>query len=397
MSRKTEMQSLHFAILTENFPPFIGGGIAEWTHGVADNLTKWGHNVTVYAKWKRKVSLTLHQNKSYTVKPMYGRDWGRYRHWLSLYYILKFLRENPDGVIIATTWDLGTSFGFLKRFFKKARLVVIAHGKDVTKIKKDRMLRQFRRTVEVSDLVAAVSQFTGNEMLKRLHTNQPNQKIVVIPNGIDVNFYHRTSNHDNLTQKLGIARQSRIILTLARIVERKGHDIVIRSLPKILKEFPETIYLIAGPVQDQAYHEKIIRLIEELQLRQKVIFVDQVPKEDLSKYYSMSDVYVMVSREIPETGDSEGFGITFLEANACECPVIGSDSGGIPDAIEDGKSGFLVPADNEEVLADRILTLFRKPDLRTEMGKYGRQRVKQCFTWEQITDRLLKVFFQRHQ
>lgn len=390
------MKSLNFAILTENFRPFVGGGIAEWTHGVADSLRQLGHQVTVFAKWKKKVRLDLHKDKSYTVKPMYGRDWGRYRYWYSFYYLWKILRENPATIVIATTWDLAAPLAVLRKLFPDARLIVIAHGKDIAKVRSWRMLRRFRKTIEVSDLVSAVSQFTRNQIFARL-TNHHAQHVQYIPNGIDVDVFQPTDNYQDVLQELRIPPAAKIILTLARVIERKGHDTVIRCLPKIVSEFPETVYLIAGPVQDQRYLQKLNELIEKLKLGKHVVFVDEVSKENLGKYYSMSDVYVMVSREDLETGDTEGFPITFLEANGCRCPVIGSYAGGIADAIEDGKNGFLVPPDDEQALAERILTLFRNPDLADQIGRYGRQRVERYFTWEQITDRLLREFFKRVQ
>lgn len=100
----------------------------------------------------------------------------------------------------------------------------------------------------------------------------------------------------------------------------------------------------------------------------------------------------MISRFLNLNSDSEGFGITFLEANACQTPVIGSNSGGIPDAINNGVSGFIIPPDQPFVLADKILKLFRNPELSVKMGKQGRERIKQNFTWEIITEKLLKYF-----
>jgi phosphatidylinositol alpha-1,6-mannosyltransferase len=387
-------KTFHFAILTENFPPFIGGGIAEWTHGIAHSLSKMGHQVTVFAKWKRKVNIDIHDNKIYNFKPMFGKDWGVYRGLYAFYYTFKFLLKNPDGVVIATTWDLASRFDSLRKLFKSSKLIVVAHGKEITKVKKGKLQKKFQRTVKQATMVVAVSQFTQKEIYKRL-VNGTSEHIVFIPNGIELGEYYYTKNYIDVLQKLGINLNVKIILTLARVIERKGHDTVIHSLPKILKEFPETVYIIAGPKQAKKYYQNLCDLISELSLQNHVIFTDEVSKQNLNKFYSLCDVYVMVSKEIPNKGDSEGFGITFLEANACECPVIGSYSGGIPDAIEENKSGFIIPEDAEDDLADKILTLFRDPELAKKMGQFGRQRVEQHFTWQKISERLLNEFLDR--
>ena len=384
----------HFAILTENFPPFIGGGIAEWTHGIAHSLNELGHQVTVFAKWKRKVNIEIHDSKVYNVKPMFGKDWRVYRGLYGFYYVFKFLMKNPDGVVIATTWDLASRFEYLSKVFKNSKLIIVAHGKEITKVKKGRLQKKFQKTVEQATLVVAVSQFTQREIYKRLE-NEQLKHIVFIPNGIELENNYYTKDYNDLIKQLGFSQDSKVILTLARVIERKGHDTVIRALPKILKEFPETVYIIAGPRQAKKYYQNLSDLIAKLNLKDHVIFTDEVSKQNLIKFYSLCDVYVMVSKEIFDKGDSEGFGITFLEANACERPVIGSYSGGIPDAIENDKSGFLVPPDNEEVLAEKILNLFRNPDMGTNIGKYGRQRVEQYFTWQKITQKLIDEFSER--
>jgi phosphatidylinositol alpha-1,6-mannosyltransferase len=386
-------KTFHFAILTENFPPFIGGGIAEWTHGIAHSLSELGHRVTVFAKWKRRVNIDVHDNKIYNVKPMFGKDWRVYRGLYGFYYTFKFLTKNPDGVIIATTWDLASRFDYLSKLFKNSKLIIVAHGKEITKVK-GRLQKKFQKALEQATLVVAVSQFTQKEIHKRLE-NGASKHIVFIPNGIELGNYYYTKDYEDIIQKLGINPNSKIILTLARVIERKGHDTVIRSLPKILREFPETVYIIAGPRQAKKYYQNLSELITELKLQDHVIFTDGIVKQNLKKFYSLSDVYVMVSKEIPDKGDSEGFGITFLEANACERPVIGSYSGGIPDAIEKDKSGFLVSPDDEEMLAEKILSLFRNPDLGFKIGRYGCQRVEQYFTWQKITKRLIDEFSKR--
>jgi len=384
----------HFAIITENLSPFVGGGIAEWTHGMAENLCRLGHTVTVLAKWKKGVRPDIHRDKPYRVEPMYGHNWRRNRYWNSLYYLWKFLRKHPQAVVIATTWDLGEAFLRLKKHFPAARLIVVAHAKDVTKVSGKRMVKKLRKTVENAVLTVAVSRFTRREVIERVGEYLMD-RVIFLPNGVDIRRFHYVQNTDDVREKLGIPPNSRVILTLARVIERKGHDLVIRALSDILSEFPETLYLIAGPLQEKQYYERLKKLIEKLRLQERVIFTHFVDDSDLNKIYSMCDVYVMVSRTIDERGDSEGFGITFLEANACQRPVIGSRSGGIPDAIEDGVNGFLVPPEDVNELKEKILQLFRNPEIARKIGQQGRERVERSFTWEKICEKLLSEFAAR--
>ncbi|OQY26344.1 MAG: hypothetical protein B6244_13895 [Candidatus Cloacimonetes bacterium 4572_55] len=384
----------HAALITENFPPLIGGGIAEWTIGGAQSLTKMGYPVTVMSKWKRKFDpASSHYSdradeKKFRFLPMYGHDWRRYRYWYSLYYTWKFLRQEPQGLILATTWELGEPFVFLRRFFPDARLIVAAHGLEVTKIRGGRKLKNFRKTMASAELIAAVSRFTRQAVSDRMGDISLDQ-LIFIPNGVDTDRFRHTTDFDDLKKRLGIRKDTRVVLTLARVIKRKGHDTVIRSLPTIIKKFPETVYLIAGPQQDRDYVRYLKKLIAELNMIHYVIFTNFINDIDLNRLYSLADVYVMVSRILPEKGDTEGFGITFLEANSCLCPVIGSDSGGIPDAIEDGKSGFLIPPDNVSALTDKIFTLFEDPNFSRKMGRQGRERVERFFTWEKVFKKLM--------
>jgi len=349
------------AIVTENFPPCAGGGIAEWAYGVADCLSRMGHDVTVYTRWKKKIDSTIHQNKPFLIHVMRGRDWRKFRYWYTLLYLWGFLRQNTDGIVIATTWELGRAALFLKNRFPDLQLVLIAHGIEVTRLKTGRSLEKFRKTIIAASLAIAVSRFTQNAIVDLMGSQNVNH-IVFIPNAVDINRFHHVDDYQGLRKKWDLSPDSKIIITLARVIERKGHDTVIRCLPEIIAEFPKTKYIIAGP-WTKPFYQKLHNLIKKLKMENHVIFTGFIDKHDLCKYYSMSDVYVMVSRTIEEHGDTEGFGITFLEANACECPVIGSNAGGIPDAIEDGLSGFLIQPDDVSSLSQKIMTVFRDLDL----------------------------------
>jgi phosphatidyl-myo-inositol dimannoside synthase len=372
----------HFGILTENFPPLVGGGIAEWTQGVAGALASRGHDVTIYSKWKKRFDPAMHAGKPFHFIPMAGHDWRRWRFLYALIYGFGFFRRHPDGILIATTWELGEPFSWMRRFFPSGKLWVIAHGRDVTKVK--RTLR-FRRTMSAAALIVAVSRFTRNEILARLGESFDG-RVFLVPPGVDASRFSPGSKSLTLLKNLGIPETAKVILTLARVVERKAHDVVIRALPAVLSAFPDAHYVIAGP-EDPRWGGKLRELVRELDLVGHVRFAGFAPDADLADWHRTADVYVMPSRGGGE--DSEGFGITFLEAGSCGVPVIGSDSGGIPDAVIHDETGLLVPPDDPGALATAIKRVLGEPDLSKQLGQAARSRVLKELTWEGVTGRIL--------
>jgi len=377
-----------FILISDNFPPCNGGGIAEWAYGIASNMVMHNCDVTVLSRWKNKHERQRHKDRKFHVRHMKGRDWNRYRYWYALYYLFRSLLKTPDAIVLAATWELAAPMNILRHLFPKSRYVVIAHGLEITKIDKKKRTEKFRKTIEHALLTFAVSRFTQQQILDRL--NDKTRAVRFLPNGVDTERFYPVKEHGYMRKQLGIPDKTKIILTLARVIERKGHDTVIRALPDILAHYPDTVYVIAGPWENSCY-SRLQQLVAELDLSGHVIFTSFIDDRDLNAMYSMSEVYVMVSRLIESAGDSEGFGITFLEANACCCPVIGSNSGGIPDAIENGVNGYLVPADDTAALAEKILTLFDNKELCTRMGRQARARVTEHFTWNALSTRLLEA------
>lgn len=178
----------------------------------------------------------------------------------------------------------------------------------------------------------------------------------------------------------------RVILTVGRLVPRKGFDTMIRSLPKILESMPDAVYLIAG----RGPQEKELRALAEAEgVSGRVVFAGYVPDEELPLYHNAADVFAMVCRE-REGGDAEGFGIVFLEAGACGKPVVVGDSGGAPDAVEDGETGLLVDPENIDAVANAVVRLLNDSGLASQMGRHGRERVTRSFTWRAVAQRFEK-------
>ena len=185
-----------------------------------------------------------------------------------------------------------------------------------------------------------------------------------------------------LRHQLGLDGR-RVMLTLSRLVPRKGIDTTLEALPAIIRAVPDVHYVIAGSGPDRS---RLEQLADHLGVRAWVRFLGLVPDSTVAPLLSMADLFVMPARE--ERPDVEGFGLVFLEANACGTAVIGSTSGGIADAVVDGETGLLVPPGAPGPLAEAAIALLTDSERRLRLGRTGRARVLHDFTWERMAQQL---------
>ncbi len=175
-----------------------------------------------------------------------------------------------------------------------------------------------------------------------------------------------------------------VILTVARLIFRKGIDTTLKALPEILKHCPSCRYVIVGEGADRAALEQ---LVGDLGLAGCVSFTGFISDDLKRDIYAASDIYVMPSRP-GSRGETEGFGISYLEANALGLPVIGSAAGGIPDAVGDRENGLLVEPGDSVGLAQALLMLLRDPEMRQRMAIKGQQRIRERFNWVKIVEQM---------
>lgn len=178
------------------------------------------------------------------------------------------------------------------------------------------------------------------------------------------------------------------LLTLSRLVPRKGIDTVLRTLPALLQIFPTLHYKIGGQGPDR---ERLQALATALGVADAVEFLGFVPDEKLPALYRNATIFVMPSREEQDVGSVEGFGIVFLEANASGIPVVASNSGGIVEAVKDGETGLLVPPDDSEALTQAIRELLSNPERCRSMGQAGRAWVENEMNWDRAGRELSEV------
>jgi phosphatidylinositol alpha-1,6-mannosyltransferase len=211
-----------------------------------------------------------------------------------------------------------------------------------------------------------------------------NSRVLKIAPGVDARRFIPSIDCRNIIDKYDLGGK-RVLLTVSRLVKRKGHDLVFKALPIIAEQIPQVTYLIVGSGSQEAH---LRTLATELGVADRVVFSGYAPEGDLPSYYNACDVFVMPSRQIEGREGIEGFGIVYLEANACGKPVIGGNSGGVAEAVQDGVTGFLVDPLDHHAFASAVTKLLCDHDLARRLGMQGRERVEREFAWEKQASRL---------
>ncbi len=211
-------------------------------------------------------------------------------------------------------------------------------------------------------------------------------KIAVIPCGFSLRQADQRTI-DSLIKRYQLEGR-RVLLTVSRLIKRKGHEFVLEALSKIKGEYPDLVYLIIGSGEERrALEEKV----KKLGLDERVKFTGKVSAEEIAAVYALCDIFIMLSHETTEHHDIEGFGIVYLEAGAFHKPVIGHYCGGVVDAVIHNETGLLVDNLSSEVISQNIIRLLEDPRLCRELGENGYRRAVSEFSWESITSRIKSV------
>ncbi|MDO8490194.1 MAG: glycosyltransferase family 4 protein [bacterium] len=176
-----------------------------------------------------------------------------------------------------------------------------------------------------------------------------------------------------------------LILCPRRLEPKNGVEYFVQSIAFLKRVSGEILFLIAGNDADMQYAMRVRSLVEDYSLQHQVIFLGAIPNAKMSELYQISDIVVLPSL-------MEATSIAGLEAMACGIPLVGTRVGGIPEIIEDGKTGILVPEKNPEALAGAMNTLLANKDLRIQYGMHARQRVLADFSWECISNKTIEVY-----
>lgn len=279
-------------------------------------------------------------------------------------------RALPEGIV---AWAVARLRG--------CKVFIYAHGEELTGWGRGRKFQAMCFSLRHADKVLANSDFTRDTLISLIGVAP--ERIAVIYPTVDTTGMQPGLPHDDLLAGLGINQGQQLILSVGRLVRRKGFDQVIRSLPHLEQQGLDVHYALIGIGEDWDYLQN---LADELGVRARLHLLGHVKAEDLARWYNACTLFAMPNRDIQ--GDTEGFGLVYLEAGACERPVLAGLAGGTGSAVVDGVTGLRADGESVEAVQHAIARLLKDPGMAHEMGRRARERVQANFTHERRVSEL---------
>ncbi|WP_151484307.1 glycosyltransferase family 4 protein [Streptomyces albicerus] len=374
-------------IVTNDFPP-RPGGIQAFLHNMALRLDP--ERLVVYAStWKRGRE-GVEATAAFDAEQPFVIVRDRTTMLLPTPRVSRravgLLREHG----CTSVWfGAAAPLGLLAPALRKAgaeRLVATTHGHEAGWAQLPGSRGRLRAIGESTDTITYLGEYTRSRIAPAL-TRDAASRMVQLPPGVDEKTFHPGSGGDVVRARLGLTDRP-VVVCVSRLVPRKGQDTLILAMPRILAREPEAVLLIVG---GGPYEKDLRRLAHETGVSASVRFTGAVPWSELPAHYGAGDVFAMPCRTRRGGLDVEGLGIVYLEASATGLPVVAGDSGGAPDAVLDGETGWVVRGGSPEAAADRVVALLGDAELRRRMGERGREWVEEKWRWDLLAEKLKRL------
>tara|TARA_B100000780_G_scaffold276500_1_gene245208 strand:+ start:1012 stop:2103 length:1092 start_codon:yes stop_codon:yes gene_type:complete len=360
---------LNLLLLSLDYPP-NDGGISHMAGDITRELTSKGCLIRV-------VTFSA-DDKTGSARPEADYlEISKHKGLRDLQLMYAVNQVGRDTRILATSWNPEATLAMLAG---ARRVSILVHGNELIENNGQPLRNWLRRLVlERAHQLICSSKFTE----KLVHKIAPKARTTVLNPGINIERFKVSYEKTEIRQQLGLPLEKKIILTVSRLVESKGHETVLRAISSLnAEQRSKLLYVIIG----QGYMlEKLIALTEQLKIIDQVKFVGFKNNEDLPPWYQASDLFVHTSIGM------EGFGISFIEAQAAGLAVIGTRCGGIPDAVREGEGGWLIDERDTLALANHLKKLLVEPEVIEEQGRLGLARMKREFSLDNYTRRLLEL------
>ena len=386
---------LKVAFLTLHYPPPAGSGAANYAYHITQQLAKLGHEIHIFCpRISHNNDKYIMSNKGVIVHKLNTINKPflfAISFWISLISKIFYIRNYFDIVHGNGIAD----FCLNKFFIKRPRIITTHHlGSSTVKMLKADGYARWRnmrseigitsylqkKCIKSADMVITVSNFTKLDIIKTFNT--PESKIKVIYNGINYNDFTVPKRTINKAKKTFGFSERPVLLFVGRLEPRKGIDILLKAMVKILQNMDVELLLV-GPGEQTKYRE----LASCLGILEKVRFFGRVSDELLKILFASCDLFVLPSR-------LEGFGLVLVEAMAAGKPVVATNVGGIPEVVKSMQNGILVDADDENALALAVVSILRDKILLENIGNNNRVTVQKRFSWQEAALMTEKLYLE---
>ena len=255
------------------------------------------------------------------------------------------------------------------------RIISLTHGHEVWWSKLFPFSLLMAHIGRSLDVVTYLGEFTKSAMRPALGEKV---ELVQIAPGIDIDHFTPGAKSEFLLEQLNL-QGARVLISVGRLVHRKGQDRLIEAMPEILKAVPNTVLVFIG---QGPYKAELEKLVARQGVESSVRFIGRLTYPQLPEYIRLGDVFAMPSRSRFFGLEVEGLGIVYLEASACGLPVIAGNSGGAPDAVIEAVTGFAVDGNNVAAISQAAITLLADPALCSRMGSAGRAWIERDWDWK---------------
>ncbi len=370
--------------ITNDFGP-RAGGIETFVIGLIERLPK--DSLVVYTssqgqtseydgKWLRDFGVIVIRDRSKILLPTPRT-------------IRAIKKVISDEKIETAFFGAAAPLAVMAREIRKAgvtRIVALTHGHEVWWAKVWPFKLAIRFIGNNVDHLTYLGDFTRLQISRAL-SQKAAQAMVKIAPGIDPEHFEPHPGAKELRISLGLS-EKKVIVSVGRLVHRKGQDMLIAALPEILKHHPEAHILMVG---EGPYRQHLQKLVEKHKVESAITFIGRIQFSDLPRYISAGDIFAMPSRSRLAGLEVEGLGIVYLEASSCELPVIAGKSGGAPDAVLEGVTGATVDGTKPTEIAAAVISLMDNPVAAREMGMAGRKWINSNWRWQIWSDAFSQI------
>ncbi|HEY8472496.1 MAG TPA: glycosyltransferase family 4 protein [Natronosporangium sp.] len=264
------------------------------------------------------------------------------------------------------------------------RAVALTHGHEIGWAALPGSRALLRRIARDQDVVTYLGEYTRLRLARAIGGLTELRRLVP---GVDVDSFHPDVDGSMVRHRYGLADRP-VVVCVSRLVPRKGQDALIRALPELRRRVPGVALLVVGGGPDRP---RLARLARDGGVESDVVFTGSVPHEELPAHYAAGNVFAMPCRTRRAGLDVEGLGIVYLEASATGLPVVAGDSGGAPDAVRHGETGYVVDGRDQPALIERLTRLLTEPELAAKLGAAGRAWVETEWRWDTQAGRLREL------